>query len=46
MVAQVIKLPSAATNNFQSQASAIASKVDNTSAQKLQADQAKAKKNS
>ena len=43
MVAQVIKLPFAATNNFQSKSTAVAREVVNSTAQRQQADRAKAK---
>ena len=44
MVAQVIKLPSAATNNFQSRPTAVAREVVNSTAQQQQVDRVKAKK--
>ena len=43
MVAQVIKLPSAATNNFQSKSTVLAGNDVNSSAQQQRADRAKAK---
>lgn len=43
MVAQVIKFPSAATNNFQSRPTAVAREVVNSTAQQQQADRVKAK---
>lgn len=43
MVAQVIKLSSAATNNFQSRPSGIAAELVNTTSQNVQTDNAKAK---
>lgn len=43
MVAQVVKLPSVATNNFQSRPSGTAAEFVNTSSQNVQVDRAKAK---